>query len=306
MTVQQPPSFSQNVSTESATQARQLISAMFPSAGVVGPDDLAVTQNATPNMSVNVAAGAAILPGTQATLQGDYHGYQDASVNLAIAAANASNPRIDIVCAGVNDGQYSGSTTTLAANTWGCFVITGVAAPSPVAPATPTSSVVLAQVLVPASATSIVTADITDERPKARALVAQIPHTSVATLVPSSQQFTVGTGSYQNYPGAGGGPLSVAFAKYRDDTTLLARIDISRAWNSAAGGWLMGVNINSTDYTLSGKNTQANVEATVTGEYPITGLSAGIYTATLRAYAAAGAVYCDGETRMSIHVTETM
>src|SRR5579859_4630554 len=123
--------------------------------------DLAVTANGTPNMTVNVAAGEAIINGTEnATSQGAYEALNDATVNLAIAASDPTNPRIDIVVAKVQDAQYSGAT-----NAWSLAVVTGTPAGSPAAPATPNNAIVLAQIAVAANATTITSGNITDKRP---------------------------------------------------------------------------------------------------------------------------------------------
>lgn len=123
--------------------------------------DLAVAQNGTPNMSVNVAAGQALINGTQnTTSQGAYEVLNDATVNLAIAASDPTNPRIDIVVAQVRDAAYSGAN-----NDWLLAVVTGTPAGSPSPPATPANAIVLAQVAVAANATSITSGNITDKRP---------------------------------------------------------------------------------------------------------------------------------------------
>lgn len=152
--------------------------------GAVSLGDLAVTALGTPNMSVNVAAGSVFVPGSQGsttgwatnpggqpttyganliaslTSQGSYYGYNDATVNLTISAANATNPRIDVVCVSVQDAAYSGSTNTAVLQ-----VITGTPASSPAVPSLPVNSVALAQVYVGANVTSITSGNITDVRP---------------------------------------------------------------------------------------------------------------------------------------------
>lgn len=135
--------------------------------GVIGGADLAVTQNGTPNMSVNVAAGRAIIRGTEtaSALQGAYSFINDGTVNLTIAAADASNPRRDLIVAQVRDANYSGAD-----NDARLTVITGTPAGVPADPAVPNSCVVLARVAVAAAATSIVTANITDLRTFATAI----------------------------------------------------------------------------------------------------------------------------------------
>jgi hypothetical protein len=178
--VESPPYVLQSAS-HGAALFRQTAQSMLAGTGVVSPTDLAVAQNGTPNMSVNVAAGQVWLPGPYGltaglpsnlsaqtgygqpsglTAQGSYFGYNDASLNLAIAAADPTNPRIDVVCATIEDSFYSG-----ASNLWVIQVITGTPAPTPAVPTVPQGSVVCAQVAVAANAPSIETANITDERP---------------------------------------------------------------------------------------------------------------------------------------------
>lgn len=147
--------------------------------GVFTPNDLTVTQNGTPNMSVNVASGRASIAGSESTMQGSYVVLNDATKNLTIAAADPTNPRRDLIIAKVQDAAYSGAT-----NAWSLAVVTGTPAASPSDPATPANSVVLARVAVAALATSIVTANITDLRPRLAAAGGVITCTS--TTRPSS------------------------------------------------------------------------------------------------------------------------
>jgi hypothetical protein len=90
---------------------------------------------------------------------GVYMSYNDASTALTITTANASNPRIDLVCITVQDAYYTGSLNTVTFN-----VVAGTPAGSPVAPATPANSIVLARVAVGAGVTTISNANITDTR----------------------------------------------------------------------------------------------------------------------------------------------
>ena len=175
------PAYVISASSHPASLFRQAAQSLIEGTGVVGAGDLVVTQNGTPNLSVNVAAGVVWCPGTLGgtagmqtnlnaqtayglpaglTAQGSYCAYNDATVNLAIAAADPTNPRIDIVCAAIQDAAYAGATNTPVLQ-----VITGTPAPSPSAPAASASAVVVAQIAVAAGVTSIVTANITDKRP---------------------------------------------------------------------------------------------------------------------------------------------
>lgn len=194
MTAQQPPVALQNVSTLNADDFRRLIKALVPTEGIIASGDLAVTQNGTPNMSVNVAAGGAVIVGddTPAT-QGSYYVWNDATVNLVIAASDPTNPRKDIVIAQVRDSFYS-----VAGDDWRLTVVTGTPAASPAEPALPTDSIKLAVVTVAAAATSITNAAIADSRTVAAGLsgiVNQAWGTYTPTLTAAGANPTMGTAS---------------------------------------------------------------------------------------------------------------
>jgi hypothetical protein len=127
--------------------------------------ELAVTENGTPNMTVNVAAGHAWIDGTENANQGAYHGYNDASKSLTITAAHATLARKDLIVAKVQDAAYSGAT-----NAWSLAVVTGTAAGSPTEPVVPVNAIVLAMIDVPALDTAITNSQITDRRRRASAL----------------------------------------------------------------------------------------------------------------------------------------
>lgn len=128
-------------------------------AGAQNTLQLQVTQNGTPNMSVNVATGGAWVPGSLSTQQGSYYVFNNAIQNVVVPTADPTNPRIDLICATIQDSQYAG------ANNQGLIQdVPGTPAGSPVAPALPANSLLLGQIAVAASAASIVTANITDKR----------------------------------------------------------------------------------------------------------------------------------------------
>ena len=176
MALRTPPSWLQNGS-HPAENDRLTTQALYATTGIIGSTSLAVTQNGTPNMSVNIAVGWAAIVGTSTTTQGTYVSYNDAVLNAAIATAPATNSRIDLVCLTVNDAYYSGSTNNIVVN-----VVTGTAAASPVAPATPANSIALAQVLVGTSVTSILTANITDVRVQTTTNLPVVSLTGTQTL----------------------------------------------------------------------------------------------------------------------------
>jgi hypothetical protein len=138
--------------------------------GVVGSGDLAVTENGTPNMSVNVAAGAAVIRAGYAgnITGGVYTALNDATANVVISAADPTNPRYDLVLMQARDDSDGGDAAADAR----LVVVTGTPAASPSDPSLTSypNSLVLARVQVDAAAASITTAKITDLRTRAHAL----------------------------------------------------------------------------------------------------------------------------------------
>ena len=156
-------------------------------------NELAVFADST-GMQVKVPDGTAWVEG-QACLN-------DAQVTLAVGAADASNPRIDRVVLRKDS----------AANTFALLVLAGTPAASPVAPTLTQSATVwevpLAQVLVPATATTINSGNVTDERP----MTANVGLAAVQTLynktliTPTIASFVNAQHNHQS--AAGGGALN--------------------------------------------------------------------------------------------------
>jgi hypothetical protein len=120
------------------SQDLDILAAALAGTGVVS--GCSVTAQATPDMTVAVAAGTVRVAGVAASV---------AAGNVAIGAAHATNARIDLV---------------VVDNTGAKSVTAGTAAASATPPAIPASSVVLAFVYVPAADTAINTDQITDKR----------------------------------------------------------------------------------------------------------------------------------------------
>jgi hypothetical protein len=114
-----------------------------------------------------------------------YNVVNNGTLNVAITAANATNPRIDLIVVKVQDQAYSG-----AVNTASIVAVTGTAAASPSPPAAPANSIILAQISVPANDTTITNSQITDQRPILTAPGGIIPVTS--TTRPSGTLISVG------------------------------------------------------------------------------------------------------------------
>ena len=135
--------------------------------GTQGLPDYRVTQKAAgANMSVDVAAGIGCVRGDTSTRQGLYHVVNDATVNVVVTTADPTDPRIDQVVLRIYDDSYDGSGSFTAA--------LEVLAGTPTASADldnrsgvatlPDSAMLLADVLVAASVTSITDSDIRDRR----------------------------------------------------------------------------------------------------------------------------------------------
>jgi hypothetical protein len=161
MALRTPPSWQQNAS-HPAENDRLTTQGLWRTTGVLKSTDLVVSQNGTPNMSVNVASGWAAIVGDYTTNMGAYMAYNDAVQNLTITTASGSNPRIDRIVMTVSDSYYTGALNQVAFN-----VIAGTPAASPTAPAIPLNSISLALIAVGTGATQILTGNITDTRPLA-------------------------------------------------------------------------------------------------------------------------------------------
>jgi len=151
-----------------ALDLRRLITAIVQSEGVRTSTDLQVAQRgAGANMSVDISSGFATIQGDVVAGQGFYFAYNDAVYNLSgFTAANATNPRIDRVVIRVRDAfhgdpandvsfQILTGTATSGAN---LSNLTGAAAVG-------NSQLLLANILVPANATSITTGNIANVAP---------------------------------------------------------------------------------------------------------------------------------------------
>ena len=230
-----------------------------PAHGVVRATDFAVTQNGTPNMSVNVAAGGAFIRGTQNANQGAYHVWNDGTVNLSITAADATNGRRDLVIAQVRDAAYSGAT-----NDARITVVTGTAAASPVDPSLASfpNALVLARITVAAGDTAINTADITDLRTVANQL-GKIPTFNTSALATAAIPSPVdGQAYYLNLGTTGEGPYwfngSSYTRQWHSPWGLVAQGTATS--NTAIGGALSTVGITTGAFsTIANRNYRVSV-----------------------------------------------
>lgn len=170
--------------------------AVSPLGGVFGGlgNPLKVTQQASPNMSVQVNAGYCCVPHlTQG--HGAYLFGQVAQGTLTVASNSSGQTRVDIVIARVYDLGTSGSY---------CDVEIVAGTPGSGQPATPGTSILLAAVSVASGASSVTNANITDKRTFTVAPGGILPAASGAAPALMTGQLVYNTTS-GTLSGAGGG-----------------------------------------------------------------------------------------------------
>ncbi len=145
-----------------ALDLRRMIGQLVTSEGVIGSADFTVTQRgAGANMSVDVAAGSAYVKDDHGAGGGVYAATWTATENVTIAAADPTNPRIDRIVLQIKDNALGDGANSI---TLQRIAGTPTAGATLVnlngAGAVPGSSLLLANVLVPAAASSIVNANI--------------------------------------------------------------------------------------------------------------------------------------------------
>lgn len=160
MALRNPPSWLQNGSHPAENDRLTTTGVIWRSKGVADYGSFRVSQSGTPAMTVSVAAGHALVQGTQTASQGLYIIYNDAATTVAISTASPTLPRIDRICLTVQDSFYGGTAN----NQVILQAIAGTPNASPVAPAEPANSITLALVAVAANTTAIVDGNITDSR----------------------------------------------------------------------------------------------------------------------------------------------
>lgn len=147
-----------NASNPNATWRSGVIPSVYSGTLFV---DFLVVQQASPNMSVIVGPGSAVLSRAG---QGPYVAYSTANATLTVATSDPVNPRIDLVYVQVLDSAVGDSSTVAQVG-----IVTGTPAASPTVPSLPATgvSIALAQIAVAANATQITSGNITIVRKSA-------------------------------------------------------------------------------------------------------------------------------------------
>ncbi|MGI5232855.1 hypothetical protein [Actinoallomurus sp. CA-142502] len=153
----------------------QARSGIKPAAGTPG----LVKQTGTASKSVTVEPFQAVIQGSRATAAGPYLATLDAQKTLDLLTAtpaDGTNARRDLIIARQSDTQWSDASTAMVVQQ-----VVGAPSGSPVDP-TPTAGdyLTLARVTIPANATTITAAMITDLRPYAVATGGILPVASQA------------------------------------------------------------------------------------------------------------------------------
>lgn len=153
------------------------VSALVARGGVL--HGYAVTAKGTPDMSVDVAAGQAAVVVTETAPGGVAMCTNDATVNKTIAAADPTNPRIDLVIARV----YA-ELTPSASRKWAIEVVAGTPhATDPQEPTLPANSLKLRAVTVGAGVSSITSSAISTTLPARTSALGGITPSKDATDV---------------------------------------------------------------------------------------------------------------------------
>lgn len=142
------------------TQRYQGRRGVKPSPLVAGVGPLQVTAQSTPNWTVKVANGTAMIEATTGSTHGVYIVVETADIaSVTVTPADPTNTRLDLVVIRANDPAVSGVVTSGTVE-----VIAGTPAPTPVAPAQPNNCVLLATLTIVPGDTAVTAARITDSR----------------------------------------------------------------------------------------------------------------------------------------------
>jgi hypothetical protein len=135
---------------------RVIFDAMGMESGVVKPSHFKVS--AAGAMDISIAAGYALVRGTDISFQGLYAVRNTGAVTKTVGAAHASSTRIDKVVLEVRDQAANG----VANNDAQIRIVAGT--PGGGAPATPATCLLLATLTITANKTTVVQGDIADNR----------------------------------------------------------------------------------------------------------------------------------------------
>jgi hypothetical protein len=273
----------------------RLVNSVLLTEGVVDKagDSFKVAQNTGSDMNVKIGSGTAF---DRAVVAGDLAGqgtfileHQNATQTLAIAAAHATLPRIDIAIARVRDDTFDSSGLDEA----DLEIVTGTAAGSPSVPATPSGAYKLAEIAVAAAVTAITNGNITDTRVEAPVhgqLVQTVYFTVSGSFVKADYPWLANVRArVQGGGGAGGGAAATAagetsggsgggggaYAESLLDVSVLAASETVTVGGTTAGGSGAGSNGANSSFgshvSANGGNGGASVLAASAAETAVSG-----------------------------------
>jgi hypothetical protein len=237
-----PPLWLQAVSYPAGVD-RDLIDAVFPTAGIIAPGDFLVAPRAAgANMSVDVAPGKIVIAGTDITGQGKYVGRLKNTVNVPITAApGAGLTRITRIVARIQDATVIGGANNLMTVE---TPVDGTPGSTPTYPGVPASAFLLADLTV-ASGTAAITAGLIADRRTLAAAANPGPYVLGGEVAGTTDSF--GNFTLTNVVPAGGKVISaVACGSQSTFLTLVVRNNtdmpaggrsvIFRVFNGAGAG----------------------------------------------------------------------
>ena len=187
------------MSNHTAADLRGFLADFIEDEGVldVSGGHFLTVQNGTPNMSVNVPTGIGyVLNDSWTEFSSDQRIWDvlvDATVNVVISSNPSGSTRIDLICLKVDTGVTPDANASNVAT-----IVSVEGTPGGGAPAVPSNHLLIATVSVSSGATSIVDANITDNRVQIGTKVRLI-NTKTITTVASSATPTPVIGSEKNY-----------------------------------------------------------------------------------------------------------
>lgn len=132
---------------------RRIIKAKWVNTGII----TGLTVTGRNDLRYNVSAGAAVV--SRSDSDGYAEAYWEGGQTEAVSTGDASNPRIDSIWVKANDVQQGDDDNYVTVG-----VTQGTPAASPVAPVVPTGCLVVAEMKVPAAATSTSSAQMNSDR----------------------------------------------------------------------------------------------------------------------------------------------
>lgn len=285
--------------TYDGKEIRQLVDALYTQAGVIDEGDFLVAAQGSPNATVQVAAGQAIVNATASGELGKYLQANDASINSGSFTATSTNGRKDRLILRITSGVAA------------LEIVQGTPSGSPAEPSiTGDNFLELALITFPPSTSNVTSGMITDRRVRAATPASLIPHSNAVRRVMANNNAYTNQTSYADLSNATDkAAMDSTFTKVRADTKLLVRVSATAELTSgSAQALFVGLNIGGTDYDVAFRQFYtATYRGEIVGEREIPGIAAGSLAVKPRfkSESAAAVSLWAGDDFISYSVTET-